>query len=514
MPCPKLAPTRAPSPSVEPIARPRVSLGVVVAIACGAQFMVILDTSIVNVALPAMKAGLGLSSTDEQWVVDGYLITFGGFLLLAARTGDLFGRRSVLQAGLVVFTAASLAGGLAQDAGLLLGARVAQGIGAAALAPASLSLITASHPEGDLRHRALSIWAAVGAAAGPVGMVLGGVLTSALSWRCVMFVNVPIGIALLVATTVTLLPTPRASRRGHLDIPGALTVTVAVGLIVYGVSQATTAGWGSTTVIASLTAAVALLAAFVMIEHRSPSPLVPLGVLAHRKLTTANALMACLGVCFTSSLFFVSLYLQQVLGYSPVRTGLALLPMGVFIVIGALASKRLILLVGPTALLVAGAVTGAIGLAWLSRLPVHSDYVVHILGPTLLAAAGFSIMMFPITLAGTSGLEARLAGLASGLLNVGRQLGGAIGLAILVTIADTATRHSHHSSQAAATVHGYRSALFICAAVSLASTLIALAMPKTAPSVAAATATPTARTRGRLTAHIAQQTPATTGETP
>ena len=510
MPRHKPAVALAPSPSVEPIARPHLALGAVVAIACAAQFMVVLDTSIVNVALPAMKTGLGLSSTDQQWVVDGYLVTFGGFLLLAARTGDLFGRRSVLQAGLMLFTAASLAGGLAEGPGLLLGARVAQGIGAAALAPASLSLITSSHPEGDLRHRALAIWAAVGAAAGPVGMVLGGVLTSGLSWRYVMFVNVPIGIALLVATTVALLPAPSAGRRGHLDIPGALTVTVGVGLVVYGVSHATTAGWESASVVASLAAAVALLAAFGMIERRSPSPLVPPSVFAHRGLTAANALMACLGVCFTSSLFFVSLYLQQILGYSPVRTGLALLPMGVFIVIGALASKRLTPLVGPTALLVAGAVTGAVGLAWLSRLPVHSAYAVHILGPTLVAAAGFSTMMFPITVAGTSGVEARLAGLASGLLNVGRQLGGAIGLAVLVTLAATATRHSHHTTPAAATVHGYRTALLICAGVSLASALIALAMPSTTPTVAPAStdhATPSARTRGRLTGNLAQETP-------
>ncbi len=507
---PQPAPARAPSASVERVARPHVSLWVVVAIACAAQFMVILDTSIVNVALPAMKAGLGLSSTDQQWVVDGYLVAFGGLLLLAARTGDLFGRRWVFQAGLVVFSAASLAGGLARDPALLLGARVAQGIGAAALAPSGLSLITASHPEGDLRHRALAIWAAVGAAAGPVGMMLGGVLTSVLSWRYVMFVNVPIGVALLAATTVTLLPSPRAGRRGHLDIPGALTVTAGVALLVYGVSEATTAGWGSTSVIASLAASVALLAGFAMIEHRSPSPLVPLGVFAHRSLTGANGLMACLGVCFTSSLFFVSLYLQQVLGYSPVRTGLALLPMGVFIVIGAFASKRLTPLVGPRAVLVAGAITGAIGLAWLSRLPVHSAYAVHILGPTLVAAAGFSIMMFPVTVAGTTGLGPELAGLASGLLNVGRQLGGAIGLAVLVTIAATATRHSHHSTPAAATVHGYHSALLICAAVSLASTLIALAMPKTTPSAATANddnATPSTRTRRRLTANLAPETP-------
>ena len=502
--------TRASSLPAEPVARPHIALGVVVAIACVAQFMVILDTSIVNVALPAMRAGLGLSATDQQWVVDAYLIAFGGLLLLAARAGDLFGRRSVLQAGLVVFTGASLAGGLAHESGLLLGARIAQGIGAAALAPSSLSLITASHPEGALRHRALAMWGAVGAAAGPIGMVLGGVLTSALSWRYVMFVNVPLGIALLVASAFALAPSPRTGRQGRLDIPGALTVTVGVGLVVYGVSRATTAGWGSTSVIASLGAGVVLLTAFGLIERRSPSPLVPLGVFAHRSLTAANVLMACLGVCFTSSLFFVSLYLQQVLGYSPVRTGLALLPMGAFMVVGALASKRLVPLLGARTVLVGGSITGAAGLAWLSRLPVQSAYVSHVLAPTLVAAAGFSIMMFPVTVAATSGLEPRLAGLASGLLNVGRQLGGAIGLAVLVTIAASASRHSHDATAGAATVHGYHASLLICAGVSLIATGVALAIPKASPTLAAASrdrGVPSTGTRARRLGHIAPEAP-------
>ena len=481
----RLKSPRTPTPRLlpEPVARSHVSLGVVVAIACVAQFMVILDTSIVNVALPAMRAGLGLSTTDQQWVVDGYLIAFGGLLLLAARAGDLFGRRGVLQVGLMIFTAASLAGGLAQDAGLLLCARVAQGIGAAALAPSSLSLITASHPEGELRHRALAVWGAVGAAAAPIGMVLGGVLTSGLSWRYVMFVNVPLGLALLVASAVTLLGSAPSAGRGRLDVPGALTVTGGVALIVYGVSRATTAGWGSTSVIASLGAGVALLGAFGAIERRSRCPLVPLGVFAHRNLTAGNVVMACLGVCFTSSLFFVSLYLQQILGYSPVRTGLALLPMGILMVIGAFASKRLVPLVGARTVLVGGSIAGATGLAWLSRLPVHSAYAGHILGPTLVAAAGFSIMMFPVTVAATSGLESHLAGLASGLLNVGRQLGGAIGLAVLVTVAAGDTRHSQHRTPAAATVHGYHTALLICAAVSVAAAGISLAIPNGLPIV-------------------------------
>ena len=330
----------APPDSAEPATRPHVPPGVILAIACVANFMVIIDTSIVNVALPAMKAALGLSAADQQWVVDAYLITFGGFLLLAARAGDLFGRKGVFQAGLAVFTAASLAGGLARDPGLLIWARVVQGVGAAALASSSLSLITASHAEGPARTRALSLWAAAGSSAGAVGVVLGGLLTTELSWRYVLFINVPIGIALLIAAAASLASSPARHDWARLDLPGALTATVGFGSLVYAVSQATIKGWGSTPVVAALTAAVVLLA--------------------------------------TSA---------------------------------------------------------------------------------------------------TAGLEPRHSGLASGLFNMARQLGGAIGLAVLVTIAGTATRHSHIANPAAATVHGYRIALLSCAAVSLASVLIALLLP-------------------------------------
>jgi len=273
---------------------------VILAIACVANFMVIIDTSIVNVALPAMKAALGLSAADQQWVVNGYLITFGGFLLLAARAGDLFGRKGVFQAGLMVFTAASLAGGVARNPWLLIAARVLQGIGAAALASSSLSLITANHPEGPARTHALSLWAAVGSSAGAVGVVLGGLLTTELSWRYVLFINVPIGIALLIAAAASLMPSPPGRDWARLDLPGALTVTVGVSSLVYAVSQATTKGWGSTPVIAALAAAGVLLAAFGMIEARSAAPLVSLRILRRRSLAVGNTVMACLGVVMTS----------------------------------------------------------------------------------------------------------------------------------------------------------------------------------------------------------------------
>jgi EmrB/QacA subfamily drug resistance transporter len=461
----------------EPTARPHGLPGVILAIACVANFMVIIDTSIVNVALPAMKAALGLSAADQQWVVDAYLITFGGFLLLAARAGDLFGRKGVFQAGLVIFTAASLAGGLAQDPGLLIWARVIQGIGAAALASSSLSLVTASHPEGPARTRALSVWAAVGSSAGAVGVVLGGLLTTELSWRYVLVINVPIGIVLLIAAAASLAPSPSRHDRARLDLPGALTVTAGFGSLVYAVSQATIQGWGSAPVIAALAAAVVLLAAFGVIETRSAAPLVPLSIFRHRSLAVGNTVMTGLGLVMTSGFFFVSLYLQQILGYSALRTGMAIVPMTVLLAAGPLAAKRVLPRFGPRALIVAGGILTTFGLTWVSQLPDHSGYPAHILGPLAVTGAGIGLMLLPLAASATAGLEPRYAGLASGLFNTARQLGGAIGLAVLVTIAATTTRHSHLASPAAATVHGYRVALLICAAVSLASVLIALLLP-------------------------------------
>ena len=475
--------TAAPPASAEPTARPHVPSGMILAIACVANFMVIIDTSIVNVALPAMKVALGLSAADQQWVVDAYLITFGGFLLLAARAGDLFGRKGVFQAGLLVFTAASLAGGLARDSWLLIAARVLQGTGAAALASSSLSLITASHPEGPARTHALSLWAAVGSSAGAVGVVLGGLLTTELSWRYVLFINVPIGIALFIAAAASLAPSPPGRDWARLDLPGALTVTAGVSSLVYAVSQATIKGWGSTPVIAALTAAAALLAAFGMIEARSAAPLVPLRILRQRSLAVGNTVMACLGVVMTSGFFFLSLYLQQFLGYSALRTGVAIVPMTMLLAAGPLVAKRLLPRFGPRFLILAGGILTTAGVAWMSMLPDHSDYPARILGPMLVIAAGIGLMLLPLAASATAGVDTRYAGLASGLFNTARQLGGAIGLAVLVTIATTATRHSQLASPAAATVHGYRIALLISAAVSLASVLIAFLLPTPSKTV-------------------------------
>jgi EmrB/QacA subfamily drug resistance transporter len=386
----------------------------------------------------------------------------------------------VFHAGVTVFTAASFAGGVAQSPAVLIGARAVQGIGAAILATSSLSLITASHPEGPSRTRALSLWAATGSSAGAMGLVLGGVITAELSWRYVLFVNVPVGIALLTAAAVSLTPSPPRADRSCLDLPGAVTATLGFGSLVYGVAQASIKGWASPAVIAALAAAPVLLGAFAIIEARSSAPLVPFGILTQRSLIVGNAVMASLGAVMTAGLFFLSLYLQQIVGDSALRTGLAILPISVLLAAGPLVAGRLLARFGARSLTLAGGTLATVGLVWISKLPSDPNYLTQLLGPMLLIGAGIGLMLLPLTTSATVGIEARDAGLASGLFNMARQLGGAVGLAVLVTVAATTTRQSHLASPAAATVHGYRIALLAGAAVSLVSVLTATLLPAAA----------------------------------
>ncbi|MFC1436967.1 MFS transporter [Streptacidiphilus sp. N1-10] len=485
MPHMRTRPTGTPPPvarrSPQAVAKPGVGLAVVAVIACTAQFMVVLDSSIVNVALPSMRSGLGLSADAQQWVVDGYLVSFGGLLLFASRAGDLFGRRRVFQIGLFVFSAASLFGGLAQTGWMLLAARLVQGAGAAALAPSSLSLITASHTEPAQRTRAMTWWGVAASSAAAAGIVLGGLLTASLGWRWVLLVNVPIGVGLLLAGLVCLAPTPVSRSRPGIDVPGAVTITVATAAIVYGVSAAPDHGWGSGQILAALIAGVVLLAAFVVIERRADQSLIPLELLSVHNLRAGNVLTLCMGAVITAPLFFLSLYLQQVLGESAVRTGLSLLPMVSVISVGVLVSQRLIPTVGPRRLVVIGGLVAAVGLAWLGQLPAHSDYVGHVLLPTLVVGAGTSVTMMPAIVAATTGVDPRNAGVASGLINMCRQLGAALGLAALVTVAAGVASHSH-AGGAAAVVDGYRIAFYAMAAVSAATAALALTLkPATVP---------------------------------
>lgn len=443
------------------VLKAHVPLTVVLVLACGAQLMVVLDGLIVSVALPAMRSGLHLTPTGQQWIVDGYLITFGGLLLLAARAADLTGHRRVFLAGVAIFTLASLAGGLAPNGPTLIAARLVQGVGAAALAPSSLSLLTMTHP-GEQRARALSIWSATSGSAGALGLVLGGVITSGLGWRWVLLVNVPIGVVLWIAASTTLSPT-QLDERQRVDVLGALTVTVSVAALTYAISSAQEAGWSSTGTITTLAVATVFLALFLIVERRSAAPLVPPSIFRHRNVVVANTIVALIGAVMTATLVFLSLYQQHVLGQSPLRTGLALVPMSVVLTAGAIASKSLLPRFGARRLIVTGGLVMAIALLWLATLPDHSSYLTHVLGPTLLWAFGASIVTMPCVALATSDVDPAHAGLASGLVNTARQVGGAVGLATLTTIASGAAIHTHARTAIEQTVHGYNVALVVAA---------------------------------------------------
>ncbi|WP_433604202.1 DHA2 family efflux MFS transporter permease subunit [Prescottella agglutinans] len=445
---------------------------VVLVLACGAQLMVVLDGLVVNVALPEIRVDLGMSPSALQWVVNGYLVTFGGLLLLAARAADFIGHRRVFLAGIAVFTLASLAGGLAHDPTVLIAARLAQGIGAAALAPSSLSLLTATHT-GNQRARALAIWSATSSSAGALGLVLGGVITGALGWRWVLLINVPIGAALWIVATATLAPA-QVRKRWALDLPGATTVTLGIGALTYGISQAGAHGWASTNVVVPLVAATALLGLSILVERRSPEPLVPSSILRRRNIVVANTVIAGLGAIMTATMYFLSLYLQQVLGNSPLETGLALVPMSVVLTLGALASKSLLSKFGVRRLIAAGGLLMAAGL-WLATITTHSGYVLHILGPTLVWAAGASIVIMPCIALATTGIDAEHAGLASGLINTARGTGGAVGLAVLASTAGAVTAHSSASASLERLVQGYSVAIMVAAIIAALVAVLAAA---------------------------------------
>jgi EmrB/QacA subfamily drug resistance transporter len=455
--------------------RAGLPLGVVLAIACTAAFMVVMDSAIVNVALPSMRTALHLSAAQEQWVVDGYLLALGGCILIAARAGDLYGRRATLLCGLVLFTAASAVGGLADSGPLLLAARVVQGVGASGLATSTLSVIMAATQGDDpARRRALSVWAAASSSAAALGVLIGGVLTQEAGWRWVMFVNVPVGVALIAAVGRCLLPAPPRADRQTLDVPGALTATLGVGVLLYAVSRAGQTGWTAPRTLQELALAAVLLAAFLLLERRSSSPLVRLGVFRSANVRTGNLLVLMLGASLTASLYLASQVLQQVLGYSARDTGLAMLPMGVCLAVAALGSRRLAA-AGARRLPCYGGLVGAAGLLWLARVPLGAHYLTDLLGPLLLTGTGLGLMLMSATAAATAGVPARDTGLASGLLNMGRQLGGALGVAVLATVNASVTRGSlpGHPPQVAQ-LDGYHAALAVAAGFSALAALVSL----------------------------------------
>jgi EmrB/QacA subfamily drug resistance transporter len=403
-----------------------------------AQLMVVLDTTIVNVALPSVQRALHFNATDLEWVVNGYSLAFGGLLLLGGRAGDLFGRRRMFISGVLLFAAGSFAGGLAASSTWLIAARVVQGAGGAIVAPTALSLIADTFAEGAERNRALGIYAGAAGSGGAVGLVLGGVIVNYLSWRWVLFVNVPIALALAFAAPRVLAAS--SPRSGRLDLPGALTVTAGMTSLVYGLSRAATHGWSDQLTIAGIGLGVAAIVLFVVIEARSRQPLMPLRLFANRNRTGAYALRMVAGSMTLAVLFFLGQILQNVRGYSPLEAGFAFLPLGIGVVVTAQLTSRFIGRTGARLPIAAGALLLAGGLFWLSWMSDQTPYFPHVFVPLAVLSVGFGLIFLPTTLIAVSGAAPNERGLASAVLNVSQQLGGSIGLAVLGTIAANVTR--------------------------------------------------------------------------
>jgi EmrB/QacA subfamily drug resistance transporter len=411
----------------------------VLVLVCLAQFMVILDATIVNVALPSIERDLGFSQTSLQWVINSYTLLFGGFLLLGGRAGDLIGRKRVFLAGVIVFSVASLLNGLATSGGMLIAFRGLQGFGAALVSPAALSIITTTFEEGPDRTKALGVWSAIAAGGGAVGLLLGGVLTEWLSWEWIFFVNVPVGAAaaLLSARYV---PESRApDRPSSFDLAGAVSVTAGLIVLVYAIVKAPDYGWGSAKTLGLAALALLLLAAFVLIELRSPAPLVRLGIFRIRSLTAANLVLFAVAGGLFANFFFSTLYVQNILGYSPIEAGFAFLPVAFGIGIGAGLAQQLVKRIGVRAVTIVGMLIAACGLFVLSRVPVDGTYVANLLPGLIPMSVGMGLTFVPITLIATTNVGPNDAGLASGLFNTSQQVGGALGLAVLATLAANKT---------------------------------------------------------------------------
>ena len=451
-------------------------------LACVAQFMVILDVSVVNVALPAIRNDLGFSATGLQWVVNAYALTFAGFLLLGGRATDLLGRRRVFIAGLWLFSLSSLVGGLAQSQGMLVGARAVQGLGGAVISPATLAIITTTFTEGSERNRALGVWGAMGGAGGAAGVLLGGMLTDLLSWQWVLFINVPIGLAVAALAPRFVAEGRDRSRARVFDLAGAVTVTAGLVAIVFAIVRTDVNGWGSPQTLIVLAVGLLLIAVFLLIEGRLASqPLMPLHIFRSRPLSSANAIVFLLGSAMFGMWFFVSLYLQQVLGYSPLKAGFAFLPMTLTIIVGSMVASRLVGKVGAKPLLIAGMLSLTGGLLLFAQVPADGGYVAHVLPAALLTAAGLGAAFVPVTITAMAGVEPQEAGLASGLVNTSRQVGGALGLAILATVATAHTNALAGGGQpsAAALTEGFQRAFEVGAGFALAGAVVAVvALPQ------------------------------------
>src|SRR5262245_17917325 len=453
-----------------------------------AQFMVILDIAIVNVALPSIQSDLDFSQANLQWVISAYAILFGGFLLLGGRLADLLGRRRLFIIGLAIFAASSLLCGLAWSEGSLIAFRAAQGFGGALVAPAALSLLITTFAEGRKRNLALGIYGAASGSGAAVGVLLGGVLTSYLSWSWVFFINVPVGIAAIALAPVLLAEGRAGLGHRHFDFPGAASITAGLMLLVYATTRATSDGWGAPTTLALFAAAGALVLAFVVIELRSPSPLLPLRIFRLRTLVGANAAMAIVGGVAFSEFFLLTLYLQDVLHYSAIKTGVAFSAFALAVVAASNVAQLVVGRVGVRPALTGGLLASAVSVAWLARLPVDGSYFWDIFPAFVLGGVGMGFSFVPVTIAGLTGVERADAGVASGLINTSRQIGGAIGLAAASAVAATSTSNyvdAHAGvtpSSPIALDHGLQTALFVLTGMLLLGAVIAATLVRPGPA--------------------------------
>ncbi|MGW2218982.1 MFS transporter [Nonomuraea sp. NPDC001684] len=455
--------------------------GLVLAIVLTCQTMFILDTNVVNIALPDIQHDLGFSAAGLSWVLNAYMLAFGGLLLLGGRVGDIVGQRRALVGGVAVFTLASLAGGLATSAGMLLAARAGQGIGAAVAAPTVLALITVGFPDAARRARALGAYAAVSGSGAAIGLIAGGMLTDWISWRWVLFINVPIGVVLLILTPLFVTETDR--HPGRFDLAGSLTSTLGMTALVYGFIRAAEQGFGDVVTLGALGVAAVLLVLFVAVESRARQPIVPLRLFADRNRAGGYVVLLFVLAAGNGMFFFLTQFLQQVRGYSPLQAGFAFVPLALVILASSGAAARLLPRLGAKTLIAAGAGAISLALLWMTRLTPQSDYASALLGPMMIAGLGMGALLVGATTVLSSGVQARDAGAASGLLNVMQQIGGALGLAILVTVFGAATRASRGPSHQVLT-EGVTAAFTVAAVFTAAAILLALTM-KTRPAPAA-----------------------------
>ncbi|HEX8857327.1 MAG TPA: MFS transporter [Thermoleophilaceae bacterium] len=455
----------AASPAPRPVSR--VDPGAVLALVAVAQVMVVLDATVVNVALPTIKRDVGFSEQSLSWVLNAYTLVFGGFLLLGGRLADRLGRRRLLVAGIALFAGASLVCGVSQSEGMLLGARAAQGLGGALVSPAALSIILTTFAEGPERNRALAVWGAIAGAGGAVGLLLGGLIVEALTWRWVFFINVPIG-AVVLALAPRIIPESRteSGTQGGYDAEGALAITLGTIALVYTLIKADSWGWTSGRTLAGFAIAAALIVAFVVIEHRQPEPLVPLRIFSNRGLAASDATMLVVAAALFGVFFFCTLYLQQVLGYSALKTGVAYLPLSLTLVGASALASRFVDRFTPKPVLAAGLLISTAGFVLLTGVSGHSDYASHVLPAMLVLGTGLGMSFVPITIAATNGVAAADSGLASGLLNTTQQVGGSLGIAILSSVSNSrvASSLAAGSSLPVALTHGFKGA-FLAAAI-------------------------------------------------